>query len=342
MQPTIRSLRQEQRELSTQERAKYKTWVEISKLFVQRYHVNMRVALRLVRGWSQREAADQWNERWPAEPKTFKNFSYWELWPSSTGHSPSLDVLGKLAELYECSVADLVSDCADFRTADKIHRDNHRLSRFTTEVSASTPVEVIVARLEAVDVDELSHIAASWAASGPNSLSRRSLLLKLSAGLTLAAATPAFAEAAPTDPTTDDPSNTGHLSGIWHSRYVYSSTGRGKDFVGEHYVVIRQQDSALAGHSVPADNGSLLKLDLRIGGTVATGTWSERTSPDGYYRGSTYHGALQLVIDPMGKSMRGRWVGFDREFNVRSDTWELHWVESATTAHARRKYHLKV
>src|ERR1035438_6420813 len=56
-----------------------------------------------VRGWIQREAAEAWNARWPDEPKTFKNFSYWEVWPSGTGHAPSLDTLARLAELYECS-----------------------------------------------------------------------------------------------------------------------------------------------------------------------------------------------------------------------------------------------
>ena len=78
--------------------------------------------------WSQRDAAEQWNRRWPADPKTFKNFSYWELWPGPTGHAPSLDVLARLAELYECSVADLVSDCADFRGFDAVHQDTRQLA----------------------------------------------------------------------------------------------------------------------------------------------------------------------------------------------------------------------
>src|SRR5262249_10388763 len=84
----------------------------------RRYRVNMRVAYRLAHGWSQRQAAEEWNARWPDEPKTLKNFSYWEVWPSPTGHEPSLDVLAKLAELYEWRVADLLSDLADYRDPD--------------------------------------------------------------------------------------------------------------------------------------------------------------------------------------------------------------------------------
>jgi len=119
--PTIiRSVREEQRHLSAELRAQHKTWAETASIFVQRYNVNMRTALRLVRGWSQRDVADRWNSRWPDDQKTFKNFSYWEIWPAASGYAPSLAVLAKLAELYECRMADLISDCADFRTRDPI------------------------------------------------------------------------------------------------------------------------------------------------------------------------------------------------------------------------------
>jgi hypothetical protein len=76
------------------------------------------VALRYAHGWSQRQAADEWNKRWPDELKTFKMFSYWEMWPSSTGHAPTFDNLSKLAELYECAVSDLLADLPNFRELD--------------------------------------------------------------------------------------------------------------------------------------------------------------------------------------------------------------------------------
>jgi tetratricopeptide (TPR) repeat protein len=69
--------------------------------------------------WSQRQAADEWNKRWPDELKSFKMFSYWEMWPSSTGHAPSFDNLSKLAELYECAVSDLLVDLPNFRKRDR-------------------------------------------------------------------------------------------------------------------------------------------------------------------------------------------------------------------------------
>lgn len=329
MTAATRSVKHEQRLLAEQLRAARKTWGEVAAAFVDKYNVNIRVAYRLAHGWSQREAIERWNERWPADPKTAKNLSYWEQWPGDTGYAPSLDVLAKLAELYECSAADLLSDHADFRPADVAHRDR------TLRLDQPD----ILDRVESVDVHELSRIAATWTERVGSNLNRRALLLKLSAALSLAAASPALAadhDAVPMGGTAN-----GDFAGIWLSRYHYTSTGRSQSLAGEHYVVMRHQGSGLTAQSVPSANGSLLQLDLLLSGTVATGTWSERTSPTGYYRGSTYHGALQLIVDPMGKRMSGRWVGFDREFNVNTDVWDLQWIEDATTAQARRKYHLK-
>lgn len=109
-----RSLKQIQAQLSDQLRAADHSWAQIGREFQRRFHVNARVALRQARGWTQPEAADRWNHRWPDDPKTFKNFSYWEAWPSSTGYAPSLEVLDRMAQLYECSVADLLSDLDDY------------------------------------------------------------------------------------------------------------------------------------------------------------------------------------------------------------------------------------
>src|SRR6266851_6918207 len=88
--------------------------------------------------------------------------------------------------------------------------------------------------------------------------------------------------------------------GIWHSRYLYYSGGRDQELEGEHYVVLRQDGSRVEGQSLPHSMDSLLRLHLSVDGPVATGTWTERTSPDGYYKGATYDGTIQLLIDPAG------------------------------------------
>ena len=111
-----RSVKQAQAIHSTQLREEGRTWAEIGVVFQVTYRVNPRVAMRQAHGWSQLQAAERWTEIWPDDPKTFKNFSYWEQWPGPTGHAPSLDTLDRLARLYECKLTDLLGDCRDYGT----------------------------------------------------------------------------------------------------------------------------------------------------------------------------------------------------------------------------------
>ena len=237
------SQRAQRREWSAELRAHGSTWAEIADAFADRYGVNPRVAFRLARDWSQRDAADRWNQCWPDDPKTFKNFSYWEQWPGSTGYAPSLDVLARLAELYQCAVADLVVDLADY-----------------------------------------SHLDTARAASG-------------------------------------------NLNGLWLSRYSYFSDGRGANMQSNHKIRLHHTGSRLHATTDPASE-SRLTLDLSVKGAIATGTWIERTTANGYYRGAVYHGTIQLVISPHARTMSGRWLGFGKDFVVNSGDWHLEWLEN--------------
>lgn len=343
-----RSLREEQRRHAAELRLTGRTWVEVAQCFAERYKVNMRVALRLAKGWSQRDAADRWNDRWPAIPRTFKNFSTWELWPATTGHAPSLDVLARLAELYDCSVADLISDGVRFDHQDSAARARRHLTalELTSLVTVQSPDHVPgdglgqgFALANRMTVEELADAVAVWSTAADSTTDRRALALKLSTAFALAAGRSGSHEADDAPKRARQP--LAGMAGVWDSRYLYHSASRGQEFEGRHYVVMREHGDQLVGQSVPHTTGSQLEIALSINSAIATGTWTERTSATGHYRGAVFHGTVQLVVNPMGRQMVGKWLGFGGNFKVNTGEWTLSWVDDATSTRAIRAYHLK-
>lgn len=123
------------------------------------------------------------------------------------------------------------------------------------------------------------------------------------------------------------------LSGVWHSQYTYISTGKG-EITRHHYVIMRQIGNRLHGESLPGSNDSPIFLDLTRDGFALTGTWTERTAAEGRYKGAVYHGALQLIVEPTGRGMAGKWVGFDKSFTVDSGPWALSYETADTSRRA--------
>ncbi|AVZ72384.1 transcriptional regulator [Streptomyces lunaelactis] len=121
-----------------------------------------------------------------------------------------------------------------------------------------------------------------------------------------------------------------NYSGVWLSRYEYFSSGRDSSYTGQHYVVLLQHGNRLSARSLPGSSDSPLTMDLEIDGHVATGTWTEQTETEGYYRGARYHGAIQLLVEPTGRRMTGKWVGFGKEFDVNTGPWELVFQDGST------------
>jgi hypothetical protein len=132
-------------------------------------------------------------------------------------------------------------------------------------------------------------------------------------------------------PTSPAPAPSGNYSGVWLSRYEYYSSGREGMFTGEHHVVILQHGNRLTVRSLPGSSKSELTMDLTVDGPVVTGTWVEQTEQDGYYRGARYHGAIQMLAEPTGRRMRGKWLGFGKDLDINSGPWELIFRDASTS-----------
>ena len=116
------------------------------------------------------------------------------------------------------------------------------------------------------------------------------------------------------------------FSGIWQSKYKYHSDSRKEDFEDTHFVRIYQRHNKLVIESLPEVNESYVIMNLGVHDHLATGTWQEVTSKTGYYKGTTYHGATQLIIDSKGKSMYGKWIGSGKDERIESGPLEIKYI----------------
>ncbi|MEU4241206.1 helix-turn-helix transcriptional regulator [Actinoplanes sp. NPDC026619] len=130
----------------------------------------------------------------------------------------------------------------------------------------------------------------------------------------------------------------GGFSGVWLSRYEYFSSGRDEALANTHYVVVLQHGDRLTVRSVHGPEKSLLTMDLVVDGSVITGTWAEETEVESYYRGARYHGAIQLLAEPTGRRLAGKWVGFGKEMDVNTGPWELVFQDASTTKATLGRY----
>ncbi|URN16348.1 MULTISPECIES: helix-turn-helix domain-containing protein [Streptomyces] len=133
----------------------------------------------------------------------------------------------------------------------------------------------------------------------------------------------------------------GAFAGVWLSRYEFYSSSRGETYEGRHYVVIVQHGDRLTARSLPGASSnpdSPLALDLTVDRNVVTGSWMEQTASDGYYHGARYHGAVQLLVEPTGRRMAGKWVGFGKDFDVNTGPWELRLVDRSVSKATLERY----
>jgi hypothetical protein len=123
------------------------------------------------------------------------------------------------------------------------------------------------------------------------------------------------------------------VTGIWLSRYEYTSDEEPYEAESEHYVVLRQSRGHIVGRSLSKPERSFLTLDLELEGSQLTGRWREMTSKRRLYRG-----ALQLELDETRTSMSGVWVGFARNRPHQTGSWRFERVEHEAGRAVRKRY----
>jgi hypothetical protein len=131
------------------------------------------------------------------------------------------------------------------------------------------------------------------------------------------------------------------FSGIWLSQYEFYSSSREQTLTGAHHVLLLQTGDRITGRSISPnslDPQSSMSLDLTVDRNIITGTWRERTGEEGFYRGATYYGALQMLAEPTGRRIVGKWVGFGKDFDVNTGPWELRFLEAGTAPGTVERY----
>jgi hypothetical protein len=130
-------------------------------------------------------------------------------------------------------------------------------------------------------------------------------------------------------------------SGVWLSRYEFYSSSREETFTGAHHILLLQTEDRITGRSISPnslDPGSSMSLDLTVDRNIITGTWRERTGEEGFYRGASYYGALQMLAEPTGRRIVGKWVGYGKDFDVNTGPWELVFLDANTAPATIERY----
>ncbi|MFN8138498.1 MAG: hypothetical protein U0R49_01745 [Fimbriimonadales bacterium] len=123
-----------------------------------------------------------------------------------------------------------------------------------------------------------------------------------------------------------------NISGIWHTRYEFTESGQ--RYQMEQLVLLRHVWNQVSGVTLaskkPITKGHSNAIRATVKShTFVTGVWDNNLEDD------SYHGALQLHIDPSGKKMDGRYIGFDANNEVLSEQWQWRRLTKSVSKQAQ-------
>lgn len=127
------------------------------------------------------------------------------------------------------------------------------------------------------------------------------------------------------------------FSGVWLSTYGFVSGLDGKKKETDHYVTMHLKGNQLVVESIPNMQGSYMMARFSLEDRIATGYYHSENSPKSSHKGAVYNGAAQLLLDEDGKALRGKYVGYGNQLEIKSGDWQIVHVGQHAPHDAQQK-----
>ena len=75
-----------------------------------------------------------------------------------------------------------------------------------------------------------------------------------------------------------------------------------------------------------------------MAGVGPRGTWEGADQRQRYYAGGVYFGAIQMLAEPTGRRLAGKWAGFGRDLEINVGRWRLQLVSSDASPEAVARF----
>jgi hypothetical protein len=108
-----------------------------------------------------------------------------------------------------------------------------------------------------------------------------------------------------------------NLRGLWFSSYSFVSSRTRQRTYTTQLMLIRQFGPYVVGKCLWSNGTHRHFLTGRTQAHILTGRW--RNVADG----AKHHGVLQLLIDPDGTYLHGKWLGYDARNHIQHADWEF-------------------
>ncbi len=132
------------------------------------------------------------------------------------------------------------------------------------------------------------------------------------------------------------------FSGIWHMVYHFTSSQRPGNFDSEYDLKITEEGDHIIMDSLANAEQSHMFVRVTQNGKILTGTWQESTSPEGFYKGVVYEGAVQLAMDLENGRMVGKWLTYGADGKVGAGDWEMTRLKDSEDPEKHAEQHTKV